>query len=36
MRTGLRVWDADTHVNPAADVLDRLLWGNAARFYREA
>jgi hypothetical protein len=25
MRTGLRVWDADTHVNPAADVLDRYV-----------
>ena len=25
MRQGLRAWDADTHVNPAADVLDRYV-----------
>ena len=25
MRAGLRVWDADTHVNPAAEVLDRYV-----------
>ena len=25
MRKGLRAWDADTHVNPAADVLDRYV-----------
>src|SRR5712692_8966053 len=25
MRNGLRAWDADTHVNPAADVLDRYV-----------
>src|SRR5262249_38009886 len=25
MRAGLRAWDADTHVNPAAEVLDRYV-----------
>ena len=25
MRNGLRAWDADTHVNPAAEVLDRYV-----------
>jgi hypothetical protein len=25
MRDGLRAWDADTHVNPAAEVLDRYV-----------
>jgi predicted TIM-barrel fold metal-dependent hydrolase len=69
MRDGFRAFDADTHVNPAADVLDRyvyasdyphsecqfpnsvdnvlrwsslkpdtkrkLLWDNAARFYKQ-
>src|SRR5215475_4018158 len=25
MRDGFRVWDADTHVNPAAEVLERYV-----------
>ena len=25
MRAGLRAWDADTHVNPAAEVLERYV-----------
>ena len=25
MRNGLRAWDADTHVNPAAEVLERYV-----------
>src|SRR5215813_3005223 len=25
MKAGLRVWDADTHVNPAAEVLERYV-----------
>src|SRR5256712_8434417 len=25
MRAGLKAWDADTHVNPAAEVLDRYV-----------
>src|SRR2546428_12916223 len=25
MRDGLRAWDADTHVNPAAEVLERYV-----------
>jgi hypothetical protein len=25
MRAGLRVYDADTHVNPAAEVLERYV-----------
>ncbi len=25
MKNGLRAWDADTHVNPAAEVLDRYV-----------
>src|SRR3989442_14669260 len=25
MRAGLSAWDADTHVNPAAEVLDRYV-----------
>ena len=25
MRAGLRIYDSDTHVNPAAEVLDRYV-----------